>query len=93
MLVFLRFRTGQSRTLDVEPSDTIEDVKLKILEQEGIETNHQRLSFHAQPLEDHLTLAHYAVLKEATLDLDVGPPCSDTLTAGETLALNANATE
>jgi ubiquitin C len=102
MLVFLKFLAGKSCTLDVEPSDTIEAVKRKILEQEGIEVDHQRLFFHGQPLDEdeRLTLAHYEVRNESALHVVVGPRrCSGRMrihvetAAGKTLALDVNATD
>lgn len=69
MQIFVKTLTAETFALEVEPSDTIEEVKSKILEVEGYDPNKQRLIFGGKVLVDWYTLSYYKIEKEWTIHL------------------------
>ncbi|MEY2699790.1 MAG: hypothetical protein RIQ52_545, partial [Pseudomonadota bacterium] len=69
MQIFIKDLTGKKIALDVEPSDTIENIKAKVQDATGLAPDLQVLQFTSTFLSDGRTLSDYSIQKESTLDL------------------------
>lgn len=69
MQIFVKTRTNYTLTLDVDPSDTIYNIKCKIQHRQGIDPTKQTLTFIGKQLEDGHTLTHYNIQRECIIHL------------------------
>ena len=86
MQIFVKsLLTDRLMTLEVDPSDTIQEVKIKLQEKKGISAKDQHLTFGGRPLKDDLTVSDYCIHRESTLVLQQRRPKHDHRSHGSGL--------
>lgn len=84
MQIYAKTSSDKHITLEVEPTDRIEDVRLKIYDKERILPTNQKLIFAGKTLEDGNTLQDYSIQKDSTIvveliNLDITITATDQL--------------
>ncbi len=69
MQIFVKNLSGKTIAFDVELSDTIQSVKEKVTQRDGIPVEQQRLIYSGKQLENAKTLSEYDIQKDGTLHL------------------------
>jgi ubiquitin len=69
MKIYVKTPPGNTITLDVDPSDSIEMVKEQLQHEEGIPPEQQWLIFTGSKLEDGRTLADYSIKHHSTVHM------------------------
>lgn len=69
MQLLVKTLAGKTITVDVEKSDTVETLKQRISEKEGIPVDQQRLIYSGKQVDSERTLEDYGVEAGATMHL------------------------
>jgi ubiquitin len=69
MQIFIKILKGKRITLEVESEDTIDKIKTKIQEKEGISRYLQKIIFEGKELKDGNSLGDYSIQTDSILQL------------------------
>ena len=87
MQIIVKLPKGKTINLDVMPEDTIDTIKAKVNEKEGIPPRQQRLIYSKIKLEDRNNLKSYKIQHGSTLNLDECMQISVRTPRGRTIEL------
>lgn len=67
--IFVKMLTGKTLTLEYKPKESVIEFKQRVMHQEGIPIEQQRMIFAGVQLENDRLLSDYNVKEESTLHL------------------------
>ncbi|EEQ30651.1 ribosomal protein L40 [Microsporum canis CBS 113480] len=74
MQIFVKNLSGNTLTLNAEPTDTISAIKTQVFERESLSVDEQRYVFGGKHIRDEFPLSEYGIQKESTLHLVLDLP-------------------
>ena len=75
MQIFVKIDDGKTIALEVSPMDTIDNIKMKIQDKEGLSPDSYTLQYNRKEVEEGRTLNDYDIKNESTLHLKKKSMC------------------